>query len=414
MKMHKHFGLVLTACLVLSLLFTPVFLLPSQAANTVTVQGKVMSGTTGSLLLLDTPQGKMEIKIDNATDTTAGKILLPDQAISVTVTGGSDGYLHATKISTGNQIGNVIVDTNNTVDVTGTLNKNTKDNDLHLDTPQGEMIIRLDPSTEMGSCAFLVLNGKYRITCGRGSDAYLHAVKIADASSAANTSASVNGDNSAYPFINGTVDSKTTNNLLYLSTTGGTMQFVIDNNANTLKGLMMTSGRSLTVYYYHGNDGYLHAVTTVGARSSSSASVNTASTLTATGTVNGNSTENMLFLARFRQRNQRLQGSGHQPAHFRYLCVWLRRLSARGYDHCKTIECTLCEHSIVMNNRCILCEPSIVKHKPAVQFRDTLFTACPGFLFIVHKNPFMCVLNAVPLHPAFVSMTALRHYFYTS
>lgn len=158
------------------------------------------------------------------------------------------------------------------------------------------MIIRLDPSTEMGSCAFLVLNGKYRITCGRGSDAYLHAVKIADASSAANTSASVNGDNSAYPFVNGTVDSKTTNNLLYLSTTGGTMQFVIDNNANTLKGLMMTSGRSLTVYYYHGNDGYLHAVTTVGARSSSSASVNTASTLTATGTVNGNSTENMLFL----------------------------------------------------------------------------------------------------------------------
>ena len=67
-----------------------------------------------------------------------------------------------------------------------------------------------------------------------------------------------------------------------------------------------------------------------------------------------------------------------------------------------------------MNNRCILCEPSIVKHKPAVQFRDTLFTACPGFLFIVHKNPFMCVLNAVSLHPAFVSMTALRHYFYTS
>ena len=41
MKMHKHFGLVLTACLVLSLLFTPAFLLPAQAANTVTVQGHV-------------------------------------------------------------------------------------------------------------------------------------------------------------------------------------------------------------------------------------------------------------------------------------------------------------------------------------------------------------------------------------
>ena len=74
------------------------------------------------------------------------------------------------------------------------------------------------------------------------------------------------------------------------------MQFVIDNNANTLKGLMMMDGHSLTVYYYHGNDGYLHAVTILGARSSSSVSVNTASTLTATGTVNTNSTENLLLL----------------------------------------------------------------------------------------------------------------------
>ena len=101
MKMHKHFGLVLTACLVLSLLFTPVFLLPSQAANTVTVQGKVMSDTTSSLLLLDTPQGKMEIKIDNATDTTAGKILLPDQAISVTVTGACPFFHFAVQSSHG-------------------------------------------------------------------------------------------------------------------------------------------------------------------------------------------------------------------------------------------------------------------------------------------------------------------------
>lgn len=101
----QTFRLVLQPVCSVPALYTG-FLLPAQAANTVTVQGKVMSGTTGSLLLLDTPQGKMEIKIDNATDTTAGKILLPDQAISVTVTGGSDGYLHATKISTGNQIGN--------------------------------------------------------------------------------------------------------------------------------------------------------------------------------------------------------------------------------------------------------------------------------------------------------------------
>ena len=135
------------------------------------------------------------------------------------------------------------------------------------------------------------------------------------------------------------------------------MQFVIDNNANTLKGLMMTSGRSLTVYYYHGNDGLsarryhsrrkkqllgfcqyrFHADRHRHCKRELNRKY--AFPRYTSGT-DGNQ-------ARFRQRNQRLQGSGHQPAHFRYLCVWLRRLSARGDDHCKTIECTLCDF---MNN----------------------------------------------------------------
>lgn len=58
MKMHKHFGLVLTACLVLSLLFTPAFLLPAQAANTVTVQGKVMSGSHRQPFAAGYPSGQ--------------------------------------------------------------------------------------------------------------------------------------------------------------------------------------------------------------------------------------------------------------------------------------------------------------------------------------------------------------------
>ncbi len=91
----KKFTQALTAfCLAGTLAFAPFFQMSASAAEVIaTVQGTVKSGTTSEMLLLDTPQGNMEIKIENATDTTAGKLLLPGQAVTVDVTGGSDGYL---------------------------------------------------------------------------------------------------------------------------------------------------------------------------------------------------------------------------------------------------------------------------------------------------------------------------------
>ncbi|MDO4293469.1 MAG: hypothetical protein Q4C65_09630 [Eubacteriales bacterium] len=298
MKKRRFFKLCLAACISCALLFAPVSQLPSRAAE-VTVSGNVMSGTTSGLLLLSTPQGKMEIKIDNSTDTTSGKLLLPNQAVTVSVIGGNDGYLHASKISTGSQAAAVTVDTKNTAVINGKLNSNTKDNDLHFDTPQGEMVIKLDSTTSMGGCAFLVIGGSYSVTCGRGSDAYMHAISIADAAAASSgtpSSGSLNGDNSAYMSVSGTVSDRTTNGKLYLSTNEGTMQFIIDNSANTSKGMMLVPDRRLTVYFYHGSDAYLHAVTLVGEKSSSSATVYSSSAVSVSGTVNGKSTEDMLYL----------------------------------------------------------------------------------------------------------------------
>lgn len=292
----KRFTKLFTAvCLTGSLLFAPLCTLDASAAEVIaTVQGTVKSGTTSEMLLLDTPQGKMEIKIENATDTTAGKILLPGQSVTVDVTGGSDGYLHAAKIVSGTQVGNVSVDTKNTATITGKLTKDTKDNKLHFDTPQGEMVIILDSTTSMGGCAFLVLGNTYSVVCGRGSDAYMHAISISDSTGSASSSSN-NGDNSAYLSVSGKVE-KIKEGRLYLDTPEGTMQFVIDNSANTLRGIMFLEGRKLKVSFYNGSDGYLHAVNVTGDKSGSSASVNSASPLTATGTVNKKSTEDMLYL----------------------------------------------------------------------------------------------------------------------
>lgn len=291
----KKFTQALTAfCLAGALAFAPFFQMSASAAEVIaTVQGTVKSGTTSEMLLLDTPQGKMEIKIENATDTTAGKLLLPGQAVTVDVTGGSDGYLHAAKIVSDTQIGNVTVDTKNTATITGKLTGDTKDNKLHFDTPQGRMVIILDSTTSMGGCAFLVLGNTYSVVCGRGSDAYMHAISISDTT--ASSSSVNNGDNSAYLSVNGKVE-KIKEGRLYLSTNEGTMQFIIDNTANTLKGMMFLPGRKLRVSFYNGSDAYLHAVAVTGERSSSSASVNSSAPLTAVGTVNKKSTEDMLYL----------------------------------------------------------------------------------------------------------------------
>ena len=82
----------------------------AAAAETATVTGTVRSGTTADLLLLSTREGNMEIKLDSSTDTSGCKFLLPGNQISVTVTHGSDEYLHATKLSGSTTVTSVTVD----------------------------------------------------------------------------------------------------------------------------------------------------------------------------------------------------------------------------------------------------------------------------------------------------------------
>ena len=286
----------LLVCVMLLSAFLPAGALRIRAAEVIaTVYGTILSGTTEDVLLLSTAQGRMEIKLDAQTDASACKILLPGREIYVDVTYGSDAWLHAAKITNGTRVEANTIDHSTAVTVTGKIGDKTKEDILYLNTPQGEMQIRLDATTDMSGCTVLVAGKEYQVTCARGSDAWLHAVRIADADSQSVTTETVNGV--SVTTLKGKVTDQTKEDLLYLSTDGGLMEIVIDNGTDTSGGRVLMPGREVTVSFYRGSDAYLHASRIVGTKENvSPANVNTAAAVTVAGTVDGKSNENILYL----------------------------------------------------------------------------------------------------------------------
>ncbi len=300
MKKHKMIHWLLGLCLVWSLLIIPAGRMDVQAAEIIaTVRGTVLKGTTSQLMYLDTSSGKMEVKIDGNTDTSNCKVLLPGTVISVSLSHGSDGYLHAVKITSEAQNSAVTLDMSSVSTVTGTLNDKTKNDVLCLDTQYGLMELKYDSSLDMSGCTILVLGQNYTVKCARGSDAYMHAISISDSSSSGSGSTTnyiPNNSNSSNS-VTGKVSSDTTPEILYLSTRDGVMQFKIDSNADTSRGMVHTKDNKLTVYFYHGSDGYLHATGIVGEKDSASdVTIDSSTTTTVSGQVMKKSTENILRL----------------------------------------------------------------------------------------------------------------------
>ena len=306
MKKYGQIKLLTAFCLVFCMLMMPMTQMNVRAAEVIaTVQGTIMSGTTSELIKLSTKDGEMHIKLDSTTDTSSCKILLPDQKISVSVSHGSAGYLHAVKSTNSEQVVGVTVDNSSTVTVTGTIGEKTKGDILYFKTSAGEMEIKLDSSTNMSGCNVLVANKTYSITCARGSDAYMHAVSISDSSAAVPgttgmtgyTPAPAGAVNASTTVVTGTVGYNTKENLLYLATSGGEMQIVIDSYTDSRNGLMLIPGRSLTVSVYRGSDAYMHAASISGVKDYVQPATVDGAYSTVTGTVSSRSTENMLYLS---------------------------------------------------------------------------------------------------------------------
>lgn len=311
MKKNRMIRLCAAGCAAFGLMLLPVtgMSMEVQAAEIIaTVQGKVMEGTTSEMLLLDTSDGKMEIKIDAESNTSGCKILLPRKSISVSLSNGSDGYLHAVTISEDLKASAVSIDTEQISTVTGTVNSKTTEDVLHLDTAHGEMELKIDKNTDLSGCSVLVVSGKYTVRCARGDDAYMHAVSISDAAAAPAADAPQAGASPqvySQPVTNvsgttrtvtGTVKSSTEESTLELATSEGDFVFKIDDNADTVGGCVLTSDNRLMVTFYRGSDNYLHVSKLVGVKDSSSATVDTSSQTSVTGTVKSKSTENVLLL----------------------------------------------------------------------------------------------------------------------
>ncbi len=312
MKKSRIVKLIAILVLAIGITVLPTNRLIVQAQEVIaTVEGTVLSETTKELLHLSTKEGKMEIKLDSNTDTTECKMLLTGEKIRVSVSHGSDGYLHAVKITSNSKTPGITIDTSTSVAVTGVINEKSNSEILFFDTECGTMELKLDATTDINNCSILVAGKTYEIVCARGSDAYMHILSIKDSNAIVKTSsgttinislltpspATALDSNIVTTTVTGTVDSQTKENLLYLATDGGIMMVVIDSKTDSTKGMVLTPGTKLTVSVYRGADAYMHAAVITGANKDSlTATLDQATKATVTGTVSEKSTEEMLYL----------------------------------------------------------------------------------------------------------------------
>ena len=96
--------------------------------------------------------------------------------------------------------------------------------------------------------------------------------------------------------ITGTVCDSTTSDVLYLDTSGGTMQIKLDANTDTSEAKFLLPGNTLTCAIYTAADEYWHASKISGNVSSGKATVDTSNKATVKGTIAKGTNEEMLYL----------------------------------------------------------------------------------------------------------------------
>lgn len=148
-----------------------------------------------------------------------------------------------------------------TVTVTGTVTDSTKENLLYLSTNGGVMQLVIDSNTDARSGMMLTPGNKLTVACYRGSDAYMHAASIVGVK---DNAAAAELDTSSPSTVTGTVGGKSTENILYLSTSGGEMQLKLDAVRSINNCKVFVSGKKLTVTCVRGSDAYMHALDITG------------------------------------------------------------------------------------------------------------------------------------------------------
>ncbi len=127
---------------------------------------------------------------------------------------------------------------------------------LYLDTSEGRMEIKIDAETNTGGCKMLLPKKKINVALSNGSDGYLHAVTISEEP----IDSSVSLDMSKISTVIGTVNKKTTEEMLFLETEQGEMELKMDRTTD-MSGcsLLVVAGR-YSVRCVRGSDAVMHVL----------------------------------------------------------------------------------------------------------------------------------------------------------
>ncbi len=298
--MKKISSILLGIMLLCVAVATGIGLLPIKgAAAEITYTGTVSDKTVADKLYLATSGGVVEIKLDSNTELVNAKFLLPGNSITANCYVGSDEYWHASKLTGTTSVGKVTIDESKKSTVKGTIAKGTTEELLYLVVDNGTMQIKIDESTDVDGVQCLIIGKTVQAEVARGSDAYMHALSISDVAGSSSSSAgSSTGAAASGSGITGTVEKGTTTSLLYLNTSGGTMQFVLDLATDASACRVLLPGQSVTVNFYRGSDAWNHASKLVNNNSKAAAevSLDENSKFTVTGKVTADTTENTLYL----------------------------------------------------------------------------------------------------------------------
>lgn len=281
------------------------------------IEGKITKvSDDGSKLTVETEDGSMKVKLDSNT-TYEYKVLLVGTEISMDLYGGSDGYLHASKIKSQSEEDTSTVYTNQKSTIVGKITSSTTDEDLYLYLKDsGTIQIKLTSSTDLSGVSCLIANKYVSVVAAPASDGYLHAVSISDIASTSSSGSTTSNTSSNTTTttqtttavetpagqikVSGTVATGSTSSTMLLSSSLGTYTIVIDSNTETNGVAYTTVGTSLNANVYRGNDAYLHAAkiwTGNGTSSSSTTSASTtAKTYSVSGTIASGSSETKLYL----------------------------------------------------------------------------------------------------------------------
>ena len=299
---------VLMVVLILALYVNPFsqqFAIKAEAASNGTVNGTVASGTTDTLMKLNTTQGTMLIKLDSDVVISGSGAIFEGAKVAVDWKYGNDGYLHTSRIVvSGTTNWGAVIDTLNFITIQGTVLKDTDVSTLLLDYNGSALKIRMDSTTAWDNCHYIYPGRQISVTIARGSDAYFHALKISSTliNGTNGTQNSTTGtqttlaDGRTLSTVSGVVQDGATDSLFRLSVNGNIMKIIIDSDTD-LSGIhALIPGTTITVSVYRGSDAVLHAYSMVGSISTTASGARSGSIVNVTGTVQTKTTDNILYL----------------------------------------------------------------------------------------------------------------------